>query len=58
MTKIKRPEGIAIINKNTIAVIGNNKYGIIDGDPTNGNYGLNKDPIYLEIIKLPNDLEL
>ena len=58
VTKIKRPEGIAIINKNTIAVIGNNKYGIIDGDPTNGNYGLNKDPIYLEIIKLPNDLEL
>jgi len=58
LTNIKRPEGIAIIDKSHIAVIDNNRFGIVNDDPVSASYTLEKNPIYLEIITLPTNLDL
>lgn len=57
-TNIKNPEGLAIINESTVAVIDNNNFGIVNHNPSSAKYELENKPIYLEIITLPRKLEL
>ncbi|MEN8192324.1 MAG: esterase-like activity of phytase family protein [Bacteroidota bacterium] len=57
-TSIKRPEGIAIINREKIAIIDNNQYGVTSTDPNSETYSIDKSSIKLEVITLPYKLNL
>ncbi len=52
------PQGIEIIDENHLAVIENNNFGVINGNPASHTYELDKSAIKLEVIELPFSLEL
>ena len=52
------PQGIEIIDKNHLAVIENNNFGVVNGNPASHTFELNKSAIKLEIIELPFSLEM
>ena len=54
----KSPEGIEIIDEKHVAVIENNNFGIVEANPENRSYSLDKSPIILKVVTLPIKLEL
>ena len=55
---ISRPEGLAIIDANHVAIINNNDYDITNGNPISKSYILNGKPTVIKIITLPANLSI
>ena len=55
---IENPGGMALVNDHQVAVIENNRYGIIDADLQNKTFKIEKKAIKLEVLDLPKTLKI
>jgi hypothetical protein len=55
---LRKTEGLAIVDEQHVAVLENNNFGITEGNPSNGDYQIDKASIKIKIITLSKKLDL